>query len=52
MTFGLQTDGRWLTGRADQLGAVLAAPDEPLAADLLSRLDELTRRWRLGDAGR
>ena len=38
--------------RADQLPAVLAAADAPLPADLHRTLDELTARWRRGDAGR
>jgi len=35
--------------RPEQLDDVLAAVDKPIAADLKSRLDELTREYRWGD---
>jgi aryl-alcohol dehydrogenase-like predicted oxidoreductase len=35
--------------RPDQLAAAVAALDEPLPADLLRRLDELTVEYRSGD---
>jgi aryl-alcohol dehydrogenase (NADP+) len=38
--------------RPDQLGASLAAADVTLDADLLAKLDEATRDYRLGDAAR
>jgi aryl-alcohol dehydrogenase-like predicted oxidoreductase len=38
--------------RPDQLDASLAAVDVELDADVLQRLDELTREYRMGDAAR
>ena len=38
--------------RPEQLDATIAALDATLDADLLKRLDELTREFRRGDAGR
>ena len=38
--------------RPEQLDATLAALDTPLPADVLTRLDELTRDYRRGDSDR